>query len=95
MSTLEMDPVFTAALREVLVATVEDTPRVRRRWRWRLGASMFVSSTLIAGGVALAAGVFSPPGSPIDTPLGSVISVERGGEDPEATNPHFVGRSGC
>jgi hypothetical protein len=79
MSTLEMDPVFTAALREVLVATVEDTPRVRRRWRWRLGATMFVSSTLIAGGVALAAGVFSPPGAPIDTPLGSVVTATRTG----------------
>jgi hypothetical protein len=79
MSTREMDPVFTAALREVLIATVEDTPRVRRRWRWRFGAGMFVSSTLVASGVALAAGVFSPPGSPIDTPLGSVVSVTRTG----------------
>jgi hypothetical protein len=79
MNTLEMDPVFTAALREVLVATVEDTPRVRRRWRWRLGAGMFVGSTLVAGGVALAAGVFSPPGAPIDTPLGSVITATRTG----------------
>jgi hypothetical protein len=79
MSTLEMDPVFTAALREVLVATVEDTPRVRRRWRWRLGAGMFVGSTLVAGGVALAAGVFSPPGAPIDTPLGSIVTVTRTG----------------
>jgi len=36
MSTMEMDPIFTAALREALVATVTDTPRVRRRWRWRV-----------------------------------------------------------
>ena len=79
MSTLEMDPVFTAALREVLVAAVEDTPRVRRRWRWRVGAGMFVGSTLVAGGVALAAGVFSPPGAPIDTPLGSVVTVTHTG----------------
>lgn len=79
MSTLEMDPVFTAALRQVLVATVGDTPRIRRRWRWRLGAGMFVGSTLVAGGVALAAGVFSPPGAPIDTPLGSVVTVTRTG----------------
>jgi hypothetical protein len=79
MSTLEMDPVFTAALRKVLVAAVEDTPRVRRRWRWRLGAGMFVGSTLVAGGVALAAGVFSPPGAPIDTPLGRIVTVTRTG----------------
>jgi hypothetical protein len=79
MSTLEMDPVFTAALREVLVATVEDTPRVRRRWLWRLGAGMFVGSTLVAGGVALAAGVFAPLGVPIDTPLGNVVTVTRTG----------------
>jgi hypothetical protein len=79
MSTLEMDPVFIAALREVLVAKVEDTPRIRRRWRWRLGASMFVGSVLAAGGVALAAGVFSPPGAPIDTPLTGVVTVTRTG----------------
>jgi hypothetical protein len=79
MSMLEMDPVFTAALREELVATVEDTPRVRRRWRWRFGASMFVGSTLVAGGVALAAGVFTPPGAPIDTPLGIATTVTRTG----------------
>jgi hypothetical protein len=77
--TLEMDPVFTAALREALVATVEDTPRIRRRWRWRLGVGMFVSSTVVAGGVALAAGVFSPPGAPIDTPLGNIVTVTRTG----------------
>lgn len=77
--TLKMDPVFSTALRKALVATVEDTPRIRRRWRWRLGAGMFVSSTLVAGGVALAAGVFSPPGAPIDTPLGNIVTVTRTG----------------
>lgn len=79
MNTVGMDPVFTAALREILVATVNNAPRVRRRWRWRLGAGMFVGSTLVAGGAALASGVFSPPGGPIDTPLGNVITVTRAG----------------
>ena len=79
MSTMEMDPVFTAALREVLVATVKDTPRVRRRWRWRLGSGMFVGLTLVTGGVALAAGVFSAPGAPIDTQLGKVVTATRTG----------------
>jgi hypothetical protein len=79
MSTTEMDPVFTAALREVLVATAKDTARVRRHWRWRLGAGMFVGLTLVAGGVALAAGVFSPPGAPIDTQLGGVVTATRTG----------------
>ena len=79
MSTMEMDPVFTAALREALVATVEDAPRVRRRWRWRLGSGTFVGLTLVAGGVALASGVFSPPGAPIDTPLGGAVTATRTG----------------
>jgi hypothetical protein len=79
MSTMEMDPVFTAALREALVATVKDTPRVRRRWRWRVGTGTFLGVTLVAGGVALASGVFSPPGAPVDSPLGNVIAATRTG----------------
>lgn len=78
MSTLEMDPVFSAALREVLIVTVKDAPRVRRRWRWRFGAGVFFGSTLVAGGAAVASGVFSP-GSPVDTPLGNVLTVTRTG----------------
>ena len=79
MNTEEMDPVFTSALREVLVATVKDTHRVRRRWRWRLRAGVFVGLTLVGGGVALAAGVFSLPGAPIDTPLGNLVTAARTG----------------
>ncbi len=79
MSTIEMDPVFTAALREVLVATVKDTPRVRRRWRWRVGTGTVLGLTLVAGGVALASGVFSPPGAPVNSPLGIVIAAMRTG----------------
>src|ERR1700679_2273810 len=77
--TLEMDPVFTQALREALVATVQGTARIRRRGRWRLGTGLFVGSTLVAGGAALAAGVFSPPGAPIDTPLGHIVTATRTG----------------
>ncbi|HUZ40256.1 MAG TPA: hypothetical protein VMU68_02550 [Acidimicrobiales bacterium] len=79
MSTMEMDPVFTAALREALVATVKDTPRVRRRWRWRVGTGTFLGVTLVVGGVALASGVFSLPGAPVNTPLGNVITATRTG----------------
>jgi hypothetical protein len=76
---MEMDPVFTAALREALVATVKDTPRVRRHWRWRVGSGMFLGVTLVAGGAALASGVFSPPGAPIATSLGGGATVTRTG----------------
>jgi hypothetical protein len=79
MSVMEMDPVFTAALREALVATVKDTPRVRRRWRWRVGTGTFLGVTLVAGGVALASGVFSPPGAPVNSLLGHVIIATRTG----------------
>ena len=79
MSTLEMDPVFTEALRGVLAKTVEESSRVRRRWGWRLGASMFAGLVLVGGGAALAAGVFSPPGAPIDTQLGNFVSAARTG----------------
>ncbi len=87
MSTLEMDPVFTAALREALVTTVKNTPRVRRRWRWRLGTGTVVGLTLVAGGVAFAAGVFSPPGAPIDTSLGGGVTAARTGPATIALGP--------
>ena len=79
MSTMEMDPIFTAALREALAATVTDTPLVRRRWRWRAGTGMFLGVTLVAGGVALASGVFSLPGAPVDSALGNVVTATRTG----------------
>ena len=79
MSIAEMDPVFTAALREVLASTVKDTPRVRRRWRWRVGSGVFVGVTLVAGGVALASGVFNLPGAPVNSPLADVVIATRTG----------------
>jgi hypothetical protein len=91
MNTLEMDPVFTAALREALVTAVKNTPRVRRRWRWRLGTGTFVGLTLVAGGVAVAAGVFSPPGAPINTQLGGVVSATRTGPATIALGPPPAG----
>jgi hypothetical protein len=78
-SALEMDPVFTAALRETLVSVVQDTSRPRRRWRWRLGGGIFVGLTLVAGGVAFSAGVFTPPGAPINTQLDNVVTATRTG----------------
>jgi hypothetical protein len=79
MSNTEMNPVFTAAVRQMLVATVQSAPRVRRRWRWRLGGGMLVGLTLVTGGAALAAGVFSAPGAPIDTQLGNMVTATRTG----------------
>ena len=79
MSTVEMDSFFATALREALVVAVKDTPRYQRRWRWRIGTGSFVGLTLVAGGVALAAGLFSPPGAPVDTPLGNVVIATHTG----------------
>jgi hypothetical protein len=79
MSTIEMDPVFTAALRDALGATVKDTLRVRRRWRWRVGTGLFLGVSLVAGGVALASGMFSPPGTGVDSSLGNAITATRTG----------------
>jgi hypothetical protein len=76
---MEMDPVFTAALREALVTTVRDSPRARRRWRWRAGTGIFLGLTLVAGGVAVASGAFSPPGAPVDSRLGNIIDATRTG----------------
>jgi len=74
-----MDPVFSAALREELIATAESTPRFRRRWRWRISAGFIVGLSLTAGGVALATGFFSPPGGPINTTLGNIVTATRTG----------------
>jgi hypothetical protein len=79
MSTLEMDPVFTAALREALISNAISIPQAKRRWRWRFGAGMFVTLSIAAGGVALATGLFSQPGAPIDTQLGSIVVATRTG----------------
>ncbi len=79
MSTLEMDPDFCEALRTALVETVESSARARRRWRWRVGSGMFVGLTLVAGGVAVATGLFSLPGAPVDTTLGNIVTATRTG----------------
>ena len=79
MSTREMDPVFTAALRDVLTAQTRHNPRVRRLATWRWGVGVVASVTFAAGGVALASGLFSPPGTTVDTPLGNVVSATRTG----------------
>ncbi len=40
---------------------------------------MFAGLALVGGGVALASGVFTPPGAPSDTQLGSIVSASRTG----------------
>ena len=79
MSDTEMNPVFTAAVRQMLITAVQGAPRLRRRWRWRLGEGMLVGLTLVSGGAAIAAGVFSAPGAPIDTQLGNIVTATRTG----------------
>lgn len=79
MSTLEMDPVYSAALRETLSVVVKNTSRARRKWRWRFGAGLFAGLTLVAGGAALATGLFSPPGAPVVSPLANVVTATRTG----------------
>lgn len=87
MSNTEMNPVFTAALRQMLVATVQGAPRVRRRWRLHLGGGLLVGLTLVSGGAALAAGVFNAPGAPIDTQLGNMVTATRTGTATIALGP--------
>jgi hypothetical protein len=79
MSTQLMDPVFASALRDRLAAVVQETPRLRRRWRWRLGTGVLAGSVALAGGVAVAAGLFSQPGATNDTPLSSIVTATRTG----------------
>jgi hypothetical protein len=74
-----MDPVFAAALRVALVATVNDTPRVRRRWRWRFGTGLFLGLTVVVGGAALASGVLTLPGGSVNTSLGVAVTASRSG----------------
>ena len=95
MSMLEMDPVFSGALREALVTVVKGTPSARRRWRWRVGTGVFVGFSHVAGGVALATGVFSPPGAPVNSSLANIVTATRTGTAtidlgaPPATSPIF------
>jgi len=87
MSNAEMNPVFTNSLRQILIETVQSAPHVRRRWRWRLGGGVLVGLTLVSGGAAIAAGVFSAPGAPIDTQLGNMVTATRTGTATIALGP--------
>jgi hypothetical protein len=40
---------------------------------------VFVGFSLVAGGVALATGMFSPPGAPVDSPLANIVTATRTG----------------
>ena len=80
MSNERMNPVFASALRARLVRTA----RERRRFgftKWQLGLSVLASSTVLAGGVAVASTILSqaPPGAPQDTLLANVVTVSRTG----------------
>ena len=79
MTTEQMDPSFASALRDALVAQVKAAPRRRLVWRWRLGIGVLAGTTVVAGGAALAAGLLSQPGAPVDTQLGSLVTATRTG----------------
>lgn len=79
MKDKEMDPVFASALRQFLFTRALATGHRRRRWSWRLGLGVLAGTTVLAGGAALAAGLLSQPGAPVDTQLGNVVSVARAG----------------
>ena len=79
MNETTMDEVFSASLREVLRAQVRSVTSARPHWRWRWPLIVFASTALAAGGVAVASGLFSAPGSPVNTPLGNVVTATRTG----------------
>lgn len=79
MTTGQMDPIFASALRDALVAQVTAAPRRRLVWHWRVGLGVLAGTTVVAGGAALAAGVLSQPGAPVDTQLGSLVTATRTG----------------
>lgn len=78
MTTQGIDPVFAAALRDQLLATVTDPPRRRRRLFRRIGAAG-AGLVLTGAGAAFAAGLFNPPGGTSNTPLGVAVTVTRTG----------------
>lgn len=74
-SAIEMEPVFTHALRDELLQFAK--ARRRRRPLWFLGAAGAVS-VLVGAGVATAA-ILGLPGSPVSTSLTEQIVVEGSG----------------
>lgn len=94
MNQLQVDDVFSQALRAELVARVEKTSTVRKTKRTRvwLGAGILAGAGVLGGAGAAAAGLFFIPGSPQVTPLSNPVSatyegtatVELG-EPPEGT----------
>lgn len=79
MNEIALDEVFSASLRDVLRAEVQSASAWQRRWRWHWPLALFVSTALTAGGVAMATGLFSAPGAPVNTPLGNVVTATRTG----------------
>ena len=79
MTTTELDPVFSSALRDALVAHVESTARRRRRWRWKVGLGVLTGTGVLAGGVAVAATLLSAPGATVNIALSTPVSVTRAG----------------
>ena len=91
MSAVQMDAVFASALRDRLIRMIEDDPRRRTRWRWRVGFGVLASSTVLAGSAALAANLLFQPGAPDDTPLGAIVTATRTGTATVALGPPPAG----
>lgn len=95
MTTTGMDPVFASALRDALIAHVEDTSRRRHRWRWRLGLGVLAGAGVLAGGVAVAATLLSaPPGGTVNIRLSHLVTVTRTGTATVALGPSPRGATG-
>lgn len=76
MNDLKVDEEFSLALRQELVARVDQTAPARRRkavHRW-FGVGVVVGTGLLGGVGAAAAGLLTIPGAPQVTPLGTPVT---------------------
>lgn len=79
MSTIEIDPAFSAALRAALVEHVAQTAVRQHRRRVRVGVGAFLGLGLAAGGVAAAGNLLALPGADLASQLAAPLTVTRTG----------------
>lgn len=79
MSTIEIDPVFSVALRAALVEHVVQAAVRERRHRVRVGVGAFLGLGLAAGGVAVAGNLLPLPGADVASELAAPLTVTRTG----------------
>jgi len=79
VSTIEIDPVFSVALRAALVEHVVQAAVRERRHRVRVGLGAFLGLGLAAGGVAAAGNLLPLPGADVASVLAAPLTVTRTG----------------